>query len=64
MKLAQKGLTRTKGVTNPRSEEWAGVWAGKEVKVEVRVRGGAAKWGSELTHKTAMLHVRLYLILI
>jgi hypothetical protein len=41
MKQAQKGLTRPKGVTDPRSEEWAG----KEVKVEVRVRGGAANRG-------------------
>jgi len=36
MKQAQKGLTRTKGETDPMSEEWAGVWAGKEVKAGVR----------------------------
>ena len=36
MKQAQKGLTRTKGETDPGSEEWAGVWAGKEVKAGVR----------------------------
>ena len=36
MKQAQKGLTRTKGEINPRSEVWAGVWAGKEAKAGVR----------------------------